>query len=422
MRRSWRAGWGGRASAAPRTSRSTWRSARCAWATASSPKATSSRSTGPRARSRSRTCRWSRPRWTRRSSGCWPGRTSCATCACAPTPTRRPTRRKAREFGAEGIGLCRTEHMFMAADRQPKMRAMIMARADDERRAALDELLPLQQTDFEGIFEAMEGLPVTIRLLDPPLHEFLPNIAEVSQELERARIEQADDLEELERTLRAGARRWRRSTRCWARAGRAWASCSRTSTGCRCARSSGRRGRCGSGRASGRRRDHGAAHRLRARARAAARRDREDRVRGGDDGGRGLLGRDDDRAAARVLRRRPDRHVRGLLLVRHERPHADGSRVLARRHRGEDPGPLHRHADPRPLAVRDDRRAGRRAAGADGRVAREGCAEGPAPRSLRRARRRSGLDRVLRRVRAWTTCRALPTASRWRGWPPRRRP
>ncbi|MEA2274147.1 MAG: pyruvate, orthophosphate dikinase [Solirubrobacteraceae bacterium] len=108
---------------------------------------------------------------------------------------------KAREFGAEGIGLCRTEHMFMAADRQPKMRAMIMARSDEERRAALDELLPLQQTDFEGIFEAMEGLPVTIRLLDPPLHEFLPNIAEVSQELERARIEQSDDLEELERTF-----------------------------------------------------------------------------------------------------------------------------------------------------------------------------------------------------------------------------
>jgi len=108
---------------------------------------------------------------------------------------------KAREFGAEGIGLCRTEHMFMAADRQPKMRAMIMARTDPERRAALDELLPLQQADFEGIFEAMEGLPVTIRLLDPPLHEFLPHIAEVSQELERARIECSDDLEELERTF-----------------------------------------------------------------------------------------------------------------------------------------------------------------------------------------------------------------------------
>ena len=82
--------------------------------------------------------------------------------------------RRAREFGAEGIGLCRTEHMFMAEDRQPKMRAMIMADTTEADRAALDELLPLQQADFEGLFEAMAGLPVTIRLLDPPLHEFLP--------------------------------------------------------------------------------------------------------------------------------------------------------------------------------------------------------------------------------------------------------
>ena len=80
---------------------------------------------------------------------------------------------KARSFGAEGIGLCRTEHMFMAADRQPKMREMILADTVEDRRAALGELLPLQQQDFEDILEAMDGLPVTIRLLDPPLHEFL---------------------------------------------------------------------------------------------------------------------------------------------------------------------------------------------------------------------------------------------------------
>jgi pyruvate,orthophosphate dikinase len=82
--------------------------------------------------------------------------------------------RKARSFGAEGIGLCRTEHMFMAADRQPKMREMILSETIEDRRAALDELLPLQQQDFEELLEAMDGLPVTIRLLDPPLHEFLP--------------------------------------------------------------------------------------------------------------------------------------------------------------------------------------------------------------------------------------------------------
>jgi pyruvate,orthophosphate dikinase len=91
--------------------------------------------------------------------------------------------------------------MFMAEDRQPKMRAMIMAGSEDERRAALGELLPLQQGDFEGLFNEMEGLPVTIRLLDPPLHEFMPQAEEVAQELERARIEQTDNLDELEHTL-----------------------------------------------------------------------------------------------------------------------------------------------------------------------------------------------------------------------------
>jgi pyruvate,orthophosphate dikinase len=108
---------------------------------------------------------------------------------------------RARELGAEGIGLCRTEHMFMAEDRQPKMRAMIMADDRDGRRDALRELLPLQEEDFVGLFEAMRGLPVTIRLLDPPLHEFLPNLPELRAHVERARIEVADDLDELEKLL-----------------------------------------------------------------------------------------------------------------------------------------------------------------------------------------------------------------------------
>src|SRR5262245_20885302 len=108
---------------------------------------------------------------------------------------------RARELGAEGIGLCRTEHMFMAEDRQPKMRAMIMASDEAGRRDALAALLPLQQEDFEGIFEAMKGLPVTIRLLDPPLHEFLPNLVDLSAQVERARIECSDDLPALERLL-----------------------------------------------------------------------------------------------------------------------------------------------------------------------------------------------------------------------------
>ena len=96
--------------------------------------------------------------------------------------------RKARELGAEGVGLCRTEHMFMAADRLSVMREVIMADDDADRRAGLDRLLPMQQTDFEGIFEVMAGLPVTIRLLDPPLHEFLPSLEEATDERMGARI------------------------------------------------------------------------------------------------------------------------------------------------------------------------------------------------------------------------------------------
>jgi pyruvate, orthophosphate dikinase len=110
--------------------------------------------------------------------------------------------RKAREFGAEGIGLCRTEHMFFGEDRHQKMVDVILAEDTESRRACLDQLLPLQQGDFEGIFEEMAGLPVTIRLLDPPLHEFLPHRHDVQDEVERARIEQSDDLRALERTLR----------------------------------------------------------------------------------------------------------------------------------------------------------------------------------------------------------------------------
>ncbi len=95
---------------------------------------------------------------------------------------------RAREFGAEGIGLCRTEHMFFGDERLPVMQEMILADTEPARRDALARLLPFQQADFEGIFEAMEGLPVTIRLLDPPLHEFLPPEDQAVDEQMRARI------------------------------------------------------------------------------------------------------------------------------------------------------------------------------------------------------------------------------------------
>jgi pyruvate, orthophosphate dikinase len=95
--------------------------------------------------------------------------------------------RKARAFGAEGIGLCRTEHMFFGEERHEKMVKVILAETREERMRSMEELLPLQQGDFEGLFEAMEGLPVTIRLLDPPLHEFLPDPADLPEGRERER-------------------------------------------------------------------------------------------------------------------------------------------------------------------------------------------------------------------------------------------
>jgi len=90
----------------------------------------------------------------------------------------------ARQFGAEGIGLCRTEHMFFAEDRIEHMRTMILSESEKERRAALKKLLPMQRADFAGLFKAMESLPVTIRLLDPPLHEFLPKREDLLVEIQ----------------------------------------------------------------------------------------------------------------------------------------------------------------------------------------------------------------------------------------------
>ncbi|HEY8436897.1 MAG TPA: pyruvate, phosphate dikinase [Haloplasmataceae bacterium] len=112
--------------------------------------------------------------------------------------------KKALEFGAEGIGLTRTEHMFMDPDRLPIVREMITAQTKEARQAALDKLLPMQQGDFEGIFEAMGGLPVTIRLLDPPMHEFLPNKEELLVEVTKLRITnpESDELKQLEELLK----------------------------------------------------------------------------------------------------------------------------------------------------------------------------------------------------------------------------
>ncbi|MGC7882442.1 pyruvate, phosphate dikinase [Desulforudis sp. 1031] len=115
---------------------------------------------------------------------------------------------KAREFGATGVGLCRTEHMFMGADRLPIVQAMILAETPSEKKKFLDRLLPMQEGDFYGILKAMDGYPVCIRLLDPPLHEFLPNAEELAVEITRLRVTGGDEQEikqkeELLRKVRA---------------------------------------------------------------------------------------------------------------------------------------------------------------------------------------------------------------------------
>jgi pyruvate,orthophosphate dikinase len=110
---------------------------------------------------------------------------------------------RAREFGATGVGLCRTEHMFMSQERLPVMQEMILAETVEARREALARLLPMQESDFYGILKAMDGYPVTIRLLDPPLHEFLPDVHETEQALQRAQAEGNREAEqEYARVLR----------------------------------------------------------------------------------------------------------------------------------------------------------------------------------------------------------------------------
>lgn len=109
----------------------------------------------------------------------------------------------ARDFGAEGVGLCRTEHMFFGDERLAAMREMILADGVGAREKALEKLLPLQRKDFVGIFQAMAGLPVTIRLLDPPLHEFLPNMEELLEELSEMKmsLQHANTIKEMDTLL-----------------------------------------------------------------------------------------------------------------------------------------------------------------------------------------------------------------------------
>ncbi|MEA3408229.1 MAG: pyruvate, phosphate dikinase [Chloroflexota bacterium] len=117
---------------------------------------------------------------------------------------------RARDFGAEGIGLCRTEHMFFEEERRPIVVEMIMAKTEKERLAALERLLPYQRDDFEGIFEVMDGLPVIIRLIDPPMHEFLPNRQELLEDVVKLRCtgENPEKLAEKEAMLEVVEAQW----------------------------------------------------------------------------------------------------------------------------------------------------------------------------------------------------------------------
>ena len=243
---------------------------------------------------------------------------------------------KAREFGAQGIGLCRTEHMFMAEDRLPVVREMIMASSEEERRRALEKLLPHQQADFEGIFEAMAGLPVTIRLLDPPLHEFLPPLDEATDDKMRDRIRALQEANPMlgTRGCRLGLM-WPEIYEMQVRAIVRAAIAVEERTG-NAPLVEIMHPLVGFGEEL---------RRLRALTIATAAEEARDRV----------PRRDDDRAPARVRPRRRDRRARGLLLLRDERPDPDGARLLARRRRGQVPDALPRGRRARAEPVRDDR-------------------------------------------------------------------
>ncbi len=301
---------------------------------------------------------------------------------------------KAREFGAEGIGLCRTEHMFMAVDRLPIVQAMILARDEATRRIALEKLLPVQQEDFEGIFEAMAGFPVTIRLLDPPLHEFLPTLEEATSDEMRNRIEELHEANPMlgTRGCRLGLQ-WPEIYEMQVRAIVRAAAAVEARTGeaplVEIMHPLGR---------------------LPRRARAAARADRA-RRRGG--ALRRLPVRNDDRAAACVRQGRRDRRGRRLLLVRHERPDPDRTRLLARRRRREVPHLLPGARHPRAQPVRGARPGrGRRPDAHRRRAGQKPQARAQAGH-LRRARRRAALGGVLPSPRArLRQLLALPGAAR----------
>ena len=266
--------------------------------------------------------------------------------------------RVALKFGTEGIGLCRTEHMFFDADRIRAVREMILSDDEKGRRTALAKLLPMQRGDFTQLFEIMKGLPVTIRLLDPPLHEFLPHTEEEIREVAEAMNTEPRKLKErADRTSRVQP-----DARIPRVPSRDRLSGDRRNAGARDLRGRGRGGKAhrragGAGGDGAADRDQDGVRSRQSTHRCDGRGCRE-RERHQDR----LPGRHDDRAAARLPQGRRDRRDRGVLLVRHQRPDADHLRHLARRC-GELPRRLHGEGHSGRRSVRLARSRGRRRTG-----------------------------------------------------------
>ena len=321
---------------------------------------------------------------------------------------------RSRRFGAQGIGLCRTEHMFLG-DRKSLVENLILAESADDQEKALAELLPMQRDDFVGILEAMDGLPVTIRLIDPPLHEFLPDYTDLSVEV--AVQEERGDVDPKKATLLEAVKRLHEENPMLGLRG--------VRLGIVIPGLFAMQARAILEAAAQRIKDGGDPQPEimiplvgdRAGARAGARRHRRGgaRDRGVDRRATGLQGRHDDRAAPRRDGRRRDRRCGGVLLLRHQRPHPDDVGLLPRRRRGLLLLDLPREGDLRRLAVRvAGHRGGRRAWSGTprGRVGRpaptctSGCAASTAAtRTPSTSSTRSGS----------TTCPARPSGSRWRG-------
>ena len=332
--------------------------------------------------------------------------------ANAETPLDAKT---ARNFGAEGIGLCRTEHMFFEGDRIVAVREMILSDDEAGRSAALAKLLPMQRKDFVELFTIMSGLPVTIRLLDPPLHEFLPHSEEEMQEVAKAMNASVEKLRHRARELHEfnpmlGFR------------------------GCRLAVAYPEiaemqaraifEAAVEAGKTTGQPvvpevmvplvMTKPELDLVKARIVAMA-----EAVAEGKRRRRRVSGRHDDRAAARGSARRRDRGIGGVLLVRHQRPDADGARHLARR-RGLVPRSYTQQGPAAGRSVRDHRSGRRgRTDQARGRARQEDeaniklgiCGEhGGDPASIHFCHETGSI-----------TCPARPTACRSRALPPRRR-